>query len=119
MTFGCAAYGSTTIGGTTASQWFTFFSYLERAVGDYEAVAELDGSATLFSLFAAHASDAIQVNYEAFTHNDPDETPQSQGTFGGFGLNFQNVIGAARFIRLRASVPDSSQLFGVRGRLGD
>lgn len=117
MSYGSSSYGSAAISGSAASQWHVFLAYLLRGTGTYEAEAELALSATYFSLFLQKTSEETDVLIEAFSYNDPDETPQSQGTFAG--LYAQHVIGAARFIRIVATVGVAGDHFVVRGRPGD
>lgn len=119
MNYGASAYGSTSLGGLSAGHWQTFFTYLGRAVGIHEAKAEFTGTSSLYSIFARLSSDVLDVIFRVYTHNDPDETPQLQVTFGGFGNYFQGVIGAARFIIVRAEVVTALQTFEVHGRPGD
>lgn len=117
MSYGTSSYGSASLGGLPAAQWFLFLPYQIRAEGTYEATLEFLGTDPLFSLFLRKSNEASDVTIEAFSYNDPDETPQSQGTFSGHRA--QHVIGAARFIMVRASIPEGGELIEVRGRVGD
>lgn len=119
MSYGTTTYGSVPLGGAAAASEQVFLPLMEYAVGSYEGSAVFTGSGSFYSVLARVNSDVIEVSFEVFTHNDPNETPQSQGTFGGFGLFFQSVVGAARFIIVRATVPTSTQFFSVHGRPGD
>lgn len=118
MNYGTSAYGSTSIGGIAASEWFTFFPLTSRPEDTYEATLEFTGTDPFYSILVQSVGGGNVGLFESFTHNDPDESPQSQGTFGGeFGF-FQHVIGAARFIILRATMTGGSN-FSARGRQGD
>lgn len=122
MNYGTSSYGSTAIGGATASQWFIFFPFLLYAPDVlFESRLEFTGSATFFSLFSNQGEESGSgIEYKVYTSNDPDETPQLQTTFAGIG---QAVIGAARFIKVTAQI-DSGVLPGgmnlsIMGRTGD
>lgn len=118
MNYGSAPYGSSSLGGAAASEWFTFFTLTSRDPGTFEATLEFAGSEPFYSIFAQSVGGTIGGLFEAFTYNDPSETPQSQGVFGGdFGF-LQSVIGSARFITVRATMSNGSN-FSVRGRAGD
>lgn len=128
MNYGTAPYGSTSIGGATASQWYVFFPMPLAVPRDadvlYEARLEYSGSG-LFSVFTHQASEPgsgpAGVIYKMYASNDPDETPQLQATQEGDG---QNVIPAARFITVTAYIDPAvwspgGQFFEVKGRAGD
>ena len=117
MSYGSFSYGSAAISGAAASDWFVFLSYQFRDTGSYEAEAELNRPETHFSLFLQKASENTDVQVEAFSRNDPDETPQSQGTFAGFYA--QHVVGMAQFIKIVVTVGVTGDFFVIRGRPGD
>lgn len=117
MNYGTSSYGSTAYSGATASQWYYFLSYLLYSIGTHEAITELPDPPQFFSLFLRKSSENTDVTIEAFTFNDPDETPQSQGMFGGQFA--QAVIGGARFIKVSATIGGIAERIEVRGRFGD
>ena len=119
MTYGASSFGSVSFGGLSASREQVFFPLREYDPAAYDAEIEFTGDDPQYSILAAVNSDAVAVSFEAFTRNDLGEVPQSQGFFGGFGLFFQYVVGSARFISVRATVPTLTQLFRVVGRPGD
>lgn len=115
MNYGTSSYGSAALGSSPGSEWFIFFALLSRAAGTYEATLEFTGAPTLYSIFVKAGTDGL---FEPFTHNDPAETPQSQGTFSGDFGSMQYVISSARFITLRVTMPAISN-FSAHGRIGD
>lgn len=117
MNYGTSSYGSTAIAGSGGGQQ-VFLPFLEYAAGTYEGKAEFSGDSQFYSVLARVGSDGLEVSFQVFTHNDPDETPILQTSFGGFGLYHQAVVGAARFIIVQASLP-FAQYFTVTGRPGN
>lgn len=126
MSYGTSSYGSTSIGGATASQWYVFFSWTTRDAGTvFESRLEY-GQSGFFSVFFRQSNYAAieqggvpGVAYRVYTSNDPDETPQQQALQEGDG---QTVVGAARFITVTMYIdPDIwvGMQCEVRGRAGD
>jgi hypothetical protein len=124
MTYGTSAYGSTSIGGSSASEWYVFFPYGLRAADVlFESQLNLSFNTGQFSVFTRQGSEVPSggsgVVYKLYTSNDPGETPQLQVTQEGDG---QNVIPAALFITVTAEINGTTwpggQFFVVRGRAG-
>jgi hypothetical protein len=116
MSYGSSSYGSAPIGGSAASGWYTFFPYMTRAEGLYEAQSQFTGAPGFFSLFSAQSNTDIPVEYRVYTFNDPAETPQLQVVFSGRG---QAVVGTATFIKVTALLSGFSEIFSILGRPGD
>lgn len=124
MSYGSSTYGSSALGGSAASEWFTFFPLLQRDPDVlFESRLNLGFNSGSFSVFTRQGSEAASsssgVVYKFYTSNDPDETPQLQATQEGDG---QNVIPAALFITVTAEISGDiwagGQVFSVRGRVG-
>lgn len=120
MSYGSTSYGSVSYGSGGGGNEQVFLPFVSRAQGVYEGEIEYNGSETLFSVVSRNASDVTPVEVQIFTRQRFDDEPQSQGTNGGGYNYFQAVVGAARFISVRAEAIDAGgAVFDVRGRPGD
>lgn len=118
MSYGSTAYGSAALGGSAASEWYTFLPFIHRDEGTYEAEAEISIDEQWFSLFLQKSAEGTDTQFDVFTRNDSGESPQHQGSFNG--LFAQHIIAAARFVKVVAVLNNpTGDIVGIRGRPGD